>query len=277
MALVPDNFRPRTIRGIIIALLNEFNGLVVENFETGDYLETTKVKTIPVSLQFGHMNKYHEIIKRGEPSAQKYMPLPKMALSWDSINFAGDRAAGLSEVRTFYNTALGLNDIDRFISNLNPRPYDLGFSLEIRTESMNHFTQLMENILPYFDPARYLRVKEFSFLNIERDIKVILEGISPDFLVEQNEDNIRYVRGVLQLNVKAFLYRELSDDGLIKEIRTRYYPGTMGQGLSAVGGANTSGWDSSSTFTAPYDISGNTQTLTMSATLLDFDYFIDFI
>jgi len=275
MGLVPANYRPRTIRGIIVALLNEFQGLKVENFTNGS--GGAIINEVDVPIGFGHMTKYHQIIRRDQQANQVYQPLPKMALTWDSIVFAGDRARGLKDMRKFYDTNLGLSDIDGFLNNLNPKPWNLGFSLDIRTESLNHFTQLMENILPYFDPARYLRVKEFSFLNIERNLKVRLEGVSQDFLTEVTEDGISYVRGQLQLSVEAFLMvPELTNAKLIKEIRTRYYPQGNAD-VSAYGGNNTSGWASSADFTGAYDTSGYTSAFG-NPQEFNFDvYFKDFL
>jgi hypothetical protein len=265
MSLVPTNYRPNTIKRIVIALLNEFKDLKVENFSG-----STITQTIDVPIQLGHMDKYHLLNKETESGKKYYLNLPKMALIINSITFNGERARGLNEIRTFYNRELALSDSD-FVEDVNPIPYDISFTLEIMTQSLNHFTQLMENILPYFDPARHIRVKEFSFLNIERDLKVRLEGISQDFLVEQSEDNRRYVNGSLELLVEAWLYKSLAADAkVIKEIRTRYMQDLPVYGLSAMAGYNTSGWDSSAAFPVSYDSSG-----TFSADNIEFNYYID--
>jgi len=280
MPLIPTTYRPRTIRGIIIALMNEFRGLKVENFTRPTVSgETPIVKTVDVPLGFGHMSKFHQIIKKGQAETQTYQSLPKMALSWDSINFDGNRARGFQTFRKFYNRELELSDADSFFTNLNPKPWNLGFTLDIRTESLNHFTQLMENILPYFDPARNLRVKEFSFLNIERDLKVKLEGVTQDFLREVQEDGVSYVRGQIQLSVEAFLMvPELSNASVIKSIHTRYLPieSFSNADISAFSGMSTSGWASSAAFPNTFNTSAFTSSYSNSADIPFEIYFKDF-
>jgi hypothetical protein len=262
--LIPTNYRPNTIRNIIVALINEFKGLKVENFSG-----STITQVIDVPVQFGHMDKYHLLNKETESGKKYYLNLPKISIEWNSIVFNGERYRGREQIRHFYNTELPRCNTP-FINDVNPIPYDLGFSVEIMTQNLNHFSQLAENILPFFDPARHLRVKEFSFLNIERDIKVRNEGMTPNILMEQSEENRRYVNGTIQLTVEAWLYRPLSDINVIREIRTRYMQDLPSYGLSAMAGYNTSGWDSTVQFPLPYDSSG-----TFSADNIEFDYYID--
>lgn len=264
MSLIPTNFKPNTIRNVIIALMAEFRNIAVEVIQPG----TTEIlKTIdPVPLQLGHMEKYHILNLRDHPDEDKryYEKLPKMALTWSSLTYNGERARGVEDATVFYDKNLKLNDAEEFIESMNPAPYDLGFELELRTQSLGQFTQILENILPYFNPHRYLSVKEFSFLNVERDLKLRLESVSQDFLIEQTEENRRYINGTLSLMVEAVLYRPLTDIGIIKEIRSKYYVGAeedFGLTVSASSGYNTSGWDSSAAFpTSAYDFSGTSFT-----------------
>lgn len=260
MPLVPTNYHPNTIRNVIIAFLSEFRNIQIEVQKPG---ETDILKTITVPVQLGKMEKYHMLNLQNHPteSTRYYQTLPKMALTWSSLVYNGQRARGKDEYIQYYTENTLLSDATEFIDNVNPTPFDFGFELEIRTQDLSQFSQIIESILPYYNTNRYLRVKEFSFLNVERDLPVKLEGISPDFMVEQTEENRRYLNGVLSFTVEAHLYRPLTSSKVIKEIRTRYYPsfetGTSAANLSAMSGYNTSGWDSSASFpTNAYTFSG---------------------
>jgi hypothetical protein len=89
---------------------------------------------------------------------------------------------------------------------------------------MDYFAQIMENILPYFNPALFLRVKEFSFLNIERDLRVTMPGVVPEFISpEISDDDRRYVNATLDLTVEAWMYRPFEYSSIIKVIDSRYF------------------------------------------------------
>lgn len=274
MSLVPDNYKPNTIRNIIIALLSDFHTISVDiiNPSTGILEKTIN----PVPVTFGPLEKYQYLRERLTETTYDtyYQSLPKMGLNWVSINYNGDRASGVQEIRTFYDKNLSISDVDEFIEDVNPVPYDLGFELEIRSNSLNQFTQIIEKILPNFNPHRHLRVKEFSFLNIERDLKIRNDGLSQNFLLQQDESSRREVNGILSLTVEAFLYSSLSNTNVIKTINTNIYQGTFIQELSAISSFSTSGWDSSASF--PLDTSAYTYSATTSGTQGEYNYFVDF-
>lgn len=261
MALVPVNYKPETIRNVIIAIMSEFNNINIDVITPGTSGDNTIIKSIDVPLQFGQMEKYQtmNLVNHPDESQRYYESLPKMALSWTSITYNGDRERGTEEFTTYLAENTKLSDADEFVKNVNPTPYDMGFELEIRTQSLNQFTQILDQILPFFNPNRQLRVKEFTFLNVERNIKLRNDGLSQDFLIEQTEENRRYINGTIAMTAEAFMYRPLSSQSLIKEIRTKYFPMVSASDLSATEGFNTSGWNSSADFTLPtsaWDVSG---------------------
>lgn len=253
MSLLPENYNPQTIRGIHLAIMDLFNNIIVRDYDSDGNI----VQTIRVPIQLSMQEKYQAFLKEKESGIKYYPKYPKMSLTWDSITFNGERYKSGNVPRFWSAIDTGITDVDTYLKDTNPIPYDLGFTLNIQTQSMSQFTQILESILPYFNPARHVRMKEFRFLNVERDIKVSLEGVSQEFLIEQEESVRRYVNGALQLNVEAFIYAPFETNiGIIKEIRTRYYPGPQSASFSAIEGYNTSGWDSSASFSGDYETSG---------------------
>ena len=84
-------------------------------------------------------------------------------------------------------------------------------------------SQILENILPYFNPNRNIRVKEFSFFNIERDLNVKLTGVTPVVTTDLTENDRRQVSCDIGLTVDAFMYRPFSHESIIKVIESKYY------------------------------------------------------
>jgi hypothetical protein len=272
MSIVPDNYLPQTIRGIHVALMDLFNNIQVRDYSTSD-TSGTVIETIRVPIQLSMQEKYQAYKLEAESGQKYYAQYPKMSLTWSSINYNGERAKGVNVKRYWKDTNIQFTDVANYIADVQPIPYDLSFELDIQTQSMSHFTQILESILPYFNPARHIRIKEFRFLNVERDIKVRLDGVSQEFLIEQEESVRRYVNGSLQLTVEAFIYEPFETDvNMIKEIRTRYYMGPQVSGFSALDGFNTSGWDSSATFPSTYNHTSGTFSADNGNT---FEYYVD--
>lgn len=231
-------YYPRTIKNIVIALMDLFNDIRVYKYDSNE----TPIAEYHVPITFGPVQKYHQdriekhyfdtsavdlsgYTQVTEVNQNYYLQTPRMALILNSITYNSERCYGPNEWRYWFKQSLELTetDLEKVFVDLQPTPYDFNFTLEIMTNSTDYFSQIMENILPYFNPKLYLRVKEFSFLNIERDLPVSLGNIPLDFLEEHGENDVRQINTKLELTVEAFLYRPWTYSKIIKVINSKYY------------------------------------------------------
>lgn len=214
-----DYFYHSTIRNLVVAIQSLFNHVVIKRYDDdGSVIQTID----PVDLAWGPLHKYY--MKRLEDGSMKryYTPLPKMALTLNGMTYSTDRATSTNQIRDIYDQALGISNLEEFWSDVMPSPWDFDFTLTIKTESMQDLSQVLEQILPFFNPSVYLRVKEFNFLNVERDLRVTLGGVSPEFLEEQDEENVRYCNATINFQVDGMLYRPVRNSKVIREIISKY-------------------------------------------------------
>jgi hypothetical protein len=212
-------YYPETIRGITVALLDVFNNIQVKRRDDNGVV----AKSFVLPITFGPAEKYHYLRDEDGQEKRYYLQLPRLAMSLTGFNYSSDRAVGINENRYFFDEDIGIENSTQFTKDFQPTPYDLTFTLYIRTESMDDFSQVVEQILPYFNPSLHLRVKEFTGLNIERNLRVTLDGVSPEFLDVQEENSKRYINGTINLTVNAYMYRPTTNFAIIKEIQSRYY------------------------------------------------------
>jgi hypothetical protein len=239
-------YYPRTIKGIIVALSDVFNEMVVYKYNAGTTSAGygTSAQEYPVFFSFGPMEKehlqriedheYHQTsavdlsgYTQVQVQGQRYYPqLPRMALVWNGLAYNADRAYGVNEWREWFQETLELSgsQVENILRDYQPTPWDFNFTLYIETDSLDYFSQIMENILPYFNPALQLRVKEFSFLNIERNLKTITNGVVPEFVSNDiPDDDRRYVNGTMDITVEGYMYRPFEYSGIIKSIHSKYF------------------------------------------------------
>ena len=265
-------YYPATIRGIVTSVLAFFNDLHVQR--TDDTGALTKDLVVPI--KFGPVDKAFQYRTEKEFGSKYYLSYPNATFALTSIAFDAERATGVGEHRYFYDEKIGLDNLDDFWSDVQPVPYDLTFQMQILTESMDDWCQIMENILPRFAPAVYLRVKEFSFLDVERDLQMNLGSISNDFLMEQGEEDRRTVNGTLEFTVKAVLYNPVKNAKIIKQIQSRYnlFNDTASQQINQY---NTSAMFDTSAFppTSSFSYSGNLEypQITSAGTLTNATWF----
>lgn len=215
-------YYPQTIKTLCVAIANVFNGLVVKVYDKDGKI----VKSIKVPVSIGPQDKVFQERKTSESGERYYSQFPKMALEIQNVVYDTSRAAGSNEFRHFYDDALNLSDLDGFFQDINPSPYNFNFTLRVRTLNMDDMVQLVEQILPYFNPYINLRIKEFSFLNLERNIQVINDGgVSIEFDTEMEANDKRVINGTFDLLAKGFLYKPFDKANIIKFIKSQYFIG----------------------------------------------------
>ncbi len=222
-------YYPKTIRAITVALLGMFNDIRVVKYDKDGQPLSEK----HVDITFGPVEKYHQDRTEGhyfdkdnvEHNQRYYQQLPRMALIPNGIAYDPDRATGVNEWRYWLKESLGLSegDMDQIVSDYQPTPYNYNFTLQFKNMKMDYLSQILENILPYFNPSLQLRVKEFSFLNVERDLQVDMGALGFDFSTELMSEDTRRVNASIDLTVKGFMYRPFVMSKTIKVINARYF------------------------------------------------------
>lgn len=259
-------YYPRSIRTIATALIDVFDDIIVYNYSDSISGTTSAAASlIRVPIKFGPQDKRYQSRAEEETNKRYYVSLPQISILWKGCEYDSGRSAGSNEYRYFYNTDYPLYDLDTFFEDTQPAPYNVNFDLKIRTNSTDHMCQIVEQVLPYFNPTIELRVKEFSFLNIERNAKVRMDSINLDYLEEIDQDNRREINGSISITVETVLYKYVDTANIIKEIISKFYINTSTSAID-VSGVNidyrklvetyrTSGYDALYTSAFPADYS----------------------
>ena len=219
-------FFNHSIRNLLVAFMSAFNNIHVKRYDD----EGNVSKDILVPIKFGPMSKYFQ--RRTEDGSMKryYVQLPTMAVMLNGFSFAADRSTS-SRVRRYLsnpeyfdtvNELTDASDPQRVITDMMPTPCDTSFSLHIKTESFMDFTQIVEQIAPWFNPSCYLQVKEFNSHNLNRNVCVTLEGLETEFTEPVEEEGKRYVNGTMNFKADYWFYKPIGNAGVIEKIKMHY-------------------------------------------------------
>jgi len=217
-----DYFYNEILRSSIIAFGSLFNNIEVQHQNDKDQT----VSTIQVPIAYGPTQKF---LARMEQEANLNRPiqitLPRMSFEFTSLQYDPERKT--TKNQNFITTTPDGSQIKRVYS---PVPYNMGFTLSIYTKLNDDMLQIIEQILPYFQPHYNLSVKFLGNLNEVRDVPVNLDSIQMSDDYEGNFDTRRALIYTLNFTLKTYLYGPVTDitGDIIKKVTIGYVAGSTG-------------------------------------------------
>ena len=201
----------KSFRKTIIQFLDIFNDIQVARYAP-DGVTVSKYITIPVKLAVKEKAWYW----LNERKDDQMLP---MINGWISaIDYAADRKVNSGyQISSVTNVDTGL--VSRY---LLPVPYNLTFTLNIWSLHMVDVDQILEQILPWFDPFIYVKMN-IPELGCAYDIKVIFQSCTPEVSLEMADEDYRVINYTIDFKVETYLFKPISDSAMIKEIITSYY------------------------------------------------------
>ena len=109
-----------------------------------------------------------------------------------------------------------------------PVPYNMQFELAIMSKLNDDALQIVEQILPYFQPAYNVTVELVEALQEKRDIPVVLENITMQDDYEGDFTSRRVLLYTLRFTAKTYLFGPASaaTKDIIKKATVSYLTGT---------------------------------------------------
>ena len=211
-------FYHEIIRKTVISFGTLFNQIYIVHKDSSD----NNISQIRVPIAYGPMQKFLARIQQ-QPELNKpiQISLPRMSFEMTSIEYDPTRKASLTQ--TF--KACDNGSIKKVFM---PVPYNLGFELNILTKLNDDALQIVEQILPFFQPAFNLTIDLIDSIGEKRDIPMILQNISFQDDYEGDFSTRRALIYTLRFTAKTYLFGPVSDssDGLIRKVQVDMYAGT---------------------------------------------------
>lgn len=143
--------------------------------------------------------------------------LPRM--SFEITSFQYDSQRQLQKVNNLNKgTGQTRNKIYTFT------PYIIGFQLNVYAKTQDDALQIVEQIIPYFNPQYTLTIKPFSdYSDIKEDVPITLNGLTYSDAYEGSLDNRRIIQYTLDFTMLANFYGPLTETAIIKKSIVDFY------------------------------------------------------
>jgi len=104
-----------------------------------------------------------------------------------------------------------------------PVPYNLSIQLYVMAKQSDDALQIVEQILPFFQPDYTLTINDMADMGIKRDVPIVLNGISYEDNYQGDFETRRALIYTLDFTAKFYLYGPVTSSSVIKTVQVDQY------------------------------------------------------
>lgn len=216
-----EYFYHEILRRTVISFGTLFNSISIQHKDSNGNVSSM----INVPLAYGPTQKF---LARLEQSPDLNKPiqvtLPRMSFEFVGLNY--DASRKVTTTQTFITS--NIDDKTEVKKVYMPVPYNMQFELGIYTKLNDDMLQIIEQILPYFQPSYNLTVDLVDQIGEKRDIPIIIENISMSDDYEGDFTTRRALIYTIRFTAKTYLFGPVSSSAtkdIIKKVSIGYVSG----------------------------------------------------
>jgi hypothetical protein len=214
--MLGQQFYHETIRKVIVSFGTMFNNInLVRKDNSGAAIQAMKVP-----LAYGPREKF--LVRLNEDAdltKQVAITLPRIGFEIKNLSY--DPTRKLNRVQQFKKVK-GANT-QQLDAQYMPVPYNLELELYIMAKQSDDALQIVEQILPYFQPDYTLTLNDMADMGIKRDVPIILNGISYEDNYQGDFTTRRALIYTLSFTAKFYLYGPVTSSQVIKTVQVDQY------------------------------------------------------
>lgn len=173
------------------------------------------ISQVKVPLSYGPARKFLARIRENpdlDTDTKVAIKLPRMSFEVLSIQY--DQGRQLQKTNTFTQAGTSFGSRKKFYSFV---PYNIGFQLSIFAKNQDDALQLVEQILPYFNPQYTVTIKPVDgYPNIKEDMPIALTGVDFSDDYESPIETRRTIIYTLTFDMKINFYGPVTNSNVIR-------------------------------------------------------------
>jgi hypothetical protein len=212
-------FYHEIIRKTIVGFGTLFNNIYIRHEDkNNNVVDETKV-----GLSYGPMQKFLAKIQQQEDLKKPIaITLPRMSFEMVSLQYDPTRKTSITQ------TFRACDDSGNIKKVYMPVPYNIGFELSIYSKLSDDALQIVEQILPFFQPSFNLTVDLVDSIGEKKDVPIILDSIDMQDDYEGDFTVRRALIYTLRFTAKTYLFGPVAEstEGLIRKVQVDLYANT---------------------------------------------------
>jgi len=204
-------FYNEAIRKTVISFGTLFNNIELKKTIDGQTIEVEKVP-----LAYGPKQKFLYRLEGNASDGRKVaITLPRIYFEMVGVDYDGARKTAATQK---YRTTIDDNG-NEVRTQYVPVPYNISFELGIISKSQDDGLQILEQILPYFQPSFNMSIKFIPDMDEVRDVAIILNSVNMEDDWEDDFTTRRSIVYTLSFTAKSYIYGPYTKADVIRKSR----------------------------------------------------------
>ena len=214
--MLGQQFYHETIRKVVVAFGTIFNDIhLVRKDNDGTIKQSMKVP-----LAYGPREKFLVRLREdADLTKQVAVTLPRIGFEIRGLSY--DATRKLNRVQRFKKVKTG--NTKQLDTQYMPVPYNVDFQLYVMAKQSDDALQIVEQILPYFQPDYTVTINDNADMGIKRDVPLILNSVGYEDNYEGEFQQRRAIIYTMDFTAKFYLYGPVSSSKVIKTVQADSY------------------------------------------------------
>jgi hypothetical protein len=207
-----NHFYNASTRRIVSVFGTLFNNISVVRKDSGGSVKS--IQRVP--LAYGPKQKFISRIEE-RPNLENTsaaIKLPRMSFEITGINY--DPTVKTSKLNRI--SKIDPDNGNNKIYTYTHAPYKLSIDLAIMAKNQDDALQIMEQIIPFFQPEYSVTINDIPELNIKSDIPIVLSGIAMEDSYDGDYTTRRAIVYTLSFEARVKYFGPVNTSGVIKNV-----------------------------------------------------------
>jgi hypothetical protein len=216
-----QNFYHESLRKLTIAFGQIFNNIIVQNTSSTGAV----TKRIKVPLAYAPKEKFLVRLDQQPNLEDRQFAIVLPRLGFELTGLAYDPTRKLTRTQKYVRVKSG-EDGKVLNYHYTPVPYNITFNLYSFTATAENGLQIVEQIVPFFQPDYTVTINVIPEMGVKRDVPIILNNITYEDSYTADFTRRRAVIYTMSFTAKTYLFGPMSNQGVIKETQADLYSDT---------------------------------------------------
>jgi len=209
--MLGTQFYNQAVRKTVISFGTLFNNIELKKIVDGQVKETEKVP-----LAYGPKQKFLYRLQGNPTDGRKVaITMPRMYFEMTGIDYDPSRKTPATQK---YKTVI--NDEGKEVrTQYVPVPYNISFEVGILAKSQDDGLQILEQILPFFQPSFSMSIKFIPDMDEVRDVAIVLNNVDFEDDWEDDFSTRRSITYSMQFTCKSYIYGPYTKADVIRKSR----------------------------------------------------------